>query len=120
MPRLVCGARRHRTHPRFEGHSKDAWPTRSPPGAYSRTKRRTEAEKDGKPESAKFWLAELSAAEKRDANWIKPAGRVVERYRDERDNGAANRNVLLDGAAKIERATYTVWTASRTLLPTGG
>lgn len=46
---------------------------------------RGKAEGD-KPLSAKFWLSELEAAEKRDRRWHKRADKVVARYRDERES----------------------------------
>lgn len=45
-----------------------------------------------KGDSAKFWLSELTAAEKRENTWRKRAKRVVERYRDERDRDTGDCN----------------------------
>lgn len=36
-------------------------------------------------EPAQFWLAEIEAAGKREANWRKRASKVIKRYRDDRD-----------------------------------
>lgn len=57
----------------------------------------TEA-KPPKGDSAKFWLAELSASEKRERTWRKRGKAVVDRYRDERerevDVGTRRTNIL--------------------------
>lgn len=54
--------------------------------------------KPPKGDSSKFWLAELSASEKRERTWRKRGKAVVDRYRDERerevDVGARRTNIL--------------------------
>jgi hypothetical protein len=57
----------------------------------------TRAAAEAKGESAKFWLDELKAADKREDKWRKRGKKVVERYRDEREkDGSADRrtNIL--------------------------
>jgi hypothetical protein len=56
--------------------------TLQPPAEKAETRK----EADDQPVSAKFWLAELGAAGKRDKPWIDRARKVVDRYRDERGN----------------------------------
>ena len=56
------------------------------PAEAEKTETRVEAEAEEAPESAKFWLNELSAAGKRDKTWIDRAKKVVNRFRDERDD----------------------------------
>lgn len=64
-------------------------PRKPPPGLIKPAK-------PPKGDSSKLWLAELAAAEKREAAWRRRARRVVERYRDERDHDGGERrtNIL--------------------------
>jgi hypothetical protein len=71
----------------------------------AKRKNDTRAAAEGeKRDSAKFWLSELTAAEKRDRAWITRARKVVDRYRDERD---------LD--ARSERRTNILWSNTEVL-----
>jgi hypothetical protein len=73
---------------------------------------RAEAEKVEQPQSAKFWLNELSAAHKRDEGWIKRGQAVVKRFRDERDskeytNSADKRaNILWSNTEILKAALF--------------
>jgi hypothetical protein len=51
----------------------------------SDTRAAAEGKAAPKGESAKFWLSELSAADKREKKWRDRGRKVIDRYRDERD-----------------------------------
>lgn len=75
-------------------------------------KTESRADADPKPESSKFWLGEITAAGKRDDNWIKRARKVVNRYRDERDHdsgsvaGEKRANILWSNTELLKSALF--------------
>lgn len=64
---------------------------------------------DDKPLSSRFWLGEITAAIKRDKEWITRADKVVARYRDERN---------LDRTSASERRANILWSNTETLKAT--
>lgn len=69
---------------------------------------------DDKPDLSKFWLGELSAAEKRDDDWCKRARKVVQRYRDERSNDTLTSGSY-DASAVYEKRTNILWSNTELL-----
>lgn len=64
---------------------------------------------DDKPLLSKFWLGEVTAAKKRDSQWIERADKVIARYRDERNS---------DRTASSERRANILWSNTETLKST--
>lgn len=79
------------------------------PSPAEKREGRAEAEKSQpKGDSAKFWLEEIGAAGKRDDDWIKRGREVVQRYRDERGQGGAEKraNILWSNTELLKSALF--------------